>query len=256
MSTFLPNSSIPLDPDSSNRHKTNINIAASQLISSNGVAVSRGITGTQVELITQYAENAVIYYGQLDMNGSYHADSLVTTSASFDYEGLGSTTPVATWIADSTIPPPGQRIAGIKYAPFLPEPSIPAHLITDGSQGRYWRQLGASGGSLNYSRYNYSSSYAANDFVNVTGSTLQYTDGSTTKWSYPGIYICIKDVAALSGSLPSGSRGGTFQMPYYPDSDYWDLWAFAPNTFEGCGGKIFYVNSAEKEPPTASVVHL
>jgi len=255
MALEIPNSSLPINPDGSNRNKTNLNINANEVVSSPGIDITRGVTGTQIVIPPSYDPSSTDYLGQYDHNGYFGIGTIIKTTASFDYD-MGSTTPVGNWICESPVPLPSMRLAGIKYAPILPEPNVLAHEVSNPSiQGRYWHSIG-SGGSVNYSMYDYSASYSTNDIVAVNAPTLQYTNGTSSKWSYPGIYICLQAVAALSGSAPSGSRGTTFQMPFYPDSDYWDLWAFAPNEFEGCGGVKYFVNSTVKEPPTASIVHI
>lgn len=247
MSLLRTNTSLPVNTDGANRNRTNDNINANEVISSPDINISRGSVGTRIEIQPSYEGSGLVYGNEFDAKRPYQLETITKTTGSADFDGFGDITPIGNWICESPIPRPSKRLAGIKYAPILPEPTVLAHEVTNlATQGRYWHSLGSGGSNTNdLPFWDYSSSYSPNQRVLITSSITQYIGGSSSFWVYPGIAHSEKPIE----SLTSGSRSGSVQVPYYPmdNNSYWKIESMGIQQLQVCG-KTAYVQFQYKEP--------
>lgn len=261
---------LPTNTDGSNRLKIYRNIQANETVTGPGSAVSRGPAGSVIEHLPSYQGAGLKYGTPYNTSSEWHMGEITRVSEDRDYFGDGHTSTAGPWIcvspiprqlstADSTACPEMARLAGINYAPLDPEPATLAHEVTNvATQGRYWEKLGGSGGSVSYNIYDYSSSYSQNTFVR-TNTTVEYSNGTSSKWQYPGVWIVRSAVSALSGSYPSGSRGTNFQVPVYPTGSYYDLIAMSPTTMSLCIGGVdtqFWIHGKQIEPSGSTLIRI
>lgn len=237
---------------SSYLYKEHVYNVANEVGSSGDFDINRSSGGTTMRS-TAPRNSGVVYQEEWSSGSSYGVNDIVTilTASTWDINSQTYDCPVGKYMCVKSTPTVNADI----YSQL--EPDIQAIFQGNYDSGlfcwyptittsSYWVLLGG-GGAIKYSTYQYSSSYAKDELVRVTGSTIKYYSASYDEFSYPGTYIAIKPVQALA-SRDSGS----FQMPYYPDSgSYWELISMMPTSMSVCiegSTKKYWIDASEFEP--------
>jgi len=136
----------PWNDDGSNRLRIYRNIQTNESIGTPGGNIRRGPSGLVVDQQPLYYGAGTVECGDLDTGSFYKIGDIVRVPEDKDYDGAGSgSVKQGMYLCVSPVPSKfeSQRLAGIRYVPLSPEPSVLAHEVTDlTTQGRYWQAFG------------------------------------------------------------------------------------------------------------------
>ena len=239
---------------------------------------NRGTNGTTM-MPNSPRGTALVYVGEYDSTSSYGVNDLVSvlTASIYTVNGTDYSSTPGVYLCVQGIP----YLSPATWSLLDPDmQAIYADSVNDGTQViypvtpsmGYWIQMSgtssAGGAGVNFSTYNFSSSYANKDFVEWTGSIVMFYSQSIQKWMYPGVYIAVKSVPPLyTDGGPTGSFSGShFTMPYfegydmYTTNSYWHMISLLPTKLVSCNqdgeGKYFWNSNQEFEPVTCDSMSL
>lgn len=260
-------------------YKQHIYNTSNEMGGSSDIDTNRGSSGTTI-FPNGPKNTATCYKGEYNSTGSYGVNDLVSvlTASTYTVNGTDYTSSPGVYMCVQGIP----SISPATWSLLDANIQIAyADSVNDGTQViypvtppmGYWIQMSgtasAGGAGVEFSTYNYSSSYGNKAFVEWTGSITKFYSASIEKWMYPGVYIAVKSVPALytvNGITASISGTNAFAMPHfsgydqYTTNSYWHLISLLPTKLVSCNqdgeGKYFWNANQEFEPTTCDSMSL